>query len=256
MANVATKPRRDWVARLFALLAVLLTACAPLRERATIPTQWQPSQNFDERRFNFVIMHYTGDTTVVQALRTLTDPLREVSSHYLVGRDGSILQLVDERARAWHAGESQWGSNTDLNSSSLGIELDNDGNEPFPEAQITALLALLNDIQQRYHLPSANFLGHADVAPRRKVDPGQYFPWKTLAQHGFGLWCNSPLTEAPATFDAIVALQLLGYDISDVDAAVRAFKTHFVQKDTAAALTDYDRGVLHCLLGQKFGRKR
>src|SRR5471030_1167693 len=124
---------------LFVLLT-LLTACAPVPQRAGIPTTWQASPNFNERKPNFVVIHHTSDDTVDQALRTLADSARRVSAHYLIGRDGTIIQLVDERARAWHAGESKWGANTDLNSASLGIELDNNGREPFSDAQISALL--------------------------------------------------------------------------------------------------------------------
>src|SRR3972149_1333212 len=131
------------------LAAVLLAACAPLPLTTSVPMQWQPSPNFDERRPNFVIIHATSNDTAEQALRTLTDPVRRVSAHYLIGRDGRIYQLVDERARAWHAGESKWGATTDLNSVSLGIELDNNGDEPFPDAQISALLTLLNDLTDR-----------------------------------------------------------------------------------------------------------
>jgi N-acetylmuramoyl-L-alanine amidase len=227
---------------------MLLAACAPLPHGAGIPTQWQPSPNFDERRPNFVVIHHTGDDTVKEALRTLTDPRREVSAHYLIARDGTIFQLVDERARAWHAGASRWGADADINSSSLGIELDNNGHEPFPEAQIAALLALLRDIERRYHIPAANVLGHADVAPGRKVDPSPYFPWKTLAENGFGLWCDAPPPAPPTGFDAIAAMQALGYDMTDVEAAIRAFKLHFVQDESAPILTDGNRALLYCLL--------
>jgi N-acetylmuramoyl-L-alanine amidase len=229
------------------LLVMMLTACASQVQRASIPTQWRPSPNFGERRPHLVIIHHSGDDSTGKALRTLTDPEREVSAHYLIGRDGVIYQLVDERARAWHAGESQWGANNDLNSSSLGIELDNNGNEPFPEVQIVALLALLKDIQQRYHIPGENFIGHADVAPRRKADPSRYFPWERLAQHGFGQWCNLPLPEPPASFDTTLALRGLGYDMSDVEAANRAFKLHFAPNDLVPMLTVRDQSVLYCL---------
>ena len=237
------------------LMALALAACTPLPQRAGIPTQWQRSPNFDQRRPAFVIIHYTSDARTSQALRTLTNPRRGVSAHYLIGRDGAIYQLVDERARAWHAGESWWGSNSDLNSSSLGIELDNNGAEPFSNSQITALLALLTDIERRYHIPAANYLGHSDVAPKRKVDPGVHFPWKTLAASGFGLWCDAPpaLVPAPAPIDGQVALQAFGYDISNREAAIRAFKLHFVPEDRTPILTDYDRSILNCLLAQKNG---
>jgi len=223
-------------------------ACAPLPERAGIPTHWQPSPNYGDRRPNFVILHHTGSDAADRALRVLTDPMRQVSAHYLIAGDGTIYQLVDERSRAWHAGESRWGQNTDLNSSSLGIELVNDGEEPYPEEQIAALLALLTDIQERYGIPPPNYLGHADVAPRRKVDPGRYFPWRTLAEHGFGIWCEPPLPQPPSPFDATLALQALGYDVSDPEAAVSAFKLHFVQDGTAPELNGDEQSLLYCLL--------
>ena len=137
-----------------------------------------------------------------------------------MARDGTIYQLVDEWARAWHAGASYWGGSGDLNSASLGIEVDNDGMEPFPPAQIDALLALLKDISARHRIPVANYLGHGDVAPGRKVDPSALFPWRTLAQAGFGLWCDPPFPAPPATFDAGLGLQALGYDVRDPDAAI------------------------------------
>ncbi|MFH1604798.1 MAG: N-acetylmuramoyl-L-alanine amidase, partial [Pseudomonadota bacterium] len=210
------------------LLALLLAACAPVPQRAGIPTEWLASPNFSDRKPNFVIIHHTSDDTVDQAVRTLADPVREVSAHYLIARDGRIIQLVDERARAWHAGESKWGSNTDINSASLGIELDNNGREPFADVQVSALLRLLADIKERHRIPSANFLGHADVAPQRKTDPSRYFPWRRLAGEGFGLWCDPPLPEPPAGFDVKAALRALGYDIGNLDAAIRAFRLHFL----------------------------
>jgi N-acetylmuramoyl-L-alanine amidase len=232
------------------LLALLLAACAPLPQRAGVAGQWRPSPNFDERRPNFVIIHATSDDTAGQALRTLTDPQRKVSAHYLIGRDGAIYQLVEEQARAWHAGESQWGADTDLNSASFGIELDNNGDEPFPDVQISALLTLLQGMQERHRIPAANFLGHGDVAPKRKVDPSRYFPWATLARQGYGLWCESPLPEPPVAMDATLALRALGYDVSDSAAAIRAFKRHFVPDETATEFTDRDRSMLYCLLSR------
>ena len=234
-------------------LSMALAACAPVPQRAGIPTKWQASPNFNERRPNFVILHHTSNDTVEQALRTLSDPARSVSAHYLIGRDGAIIQLVDERARAWHVGESKWGANTDINSASLGIELDNNGREPFPEAQIAALLRLLADISERYHIPAANFIGHADVAPKRKVDPSRYFPWKTLADRGFGLWCDPPYPEPRAPFDPTAALRALGYDTADVGAAIGAFKLHFLPDERSPALTDSSRGLLYCLYRKSAG---
>jgi N-acetylmuramoyl-L-alanine amidase len=237
------------------LLALLLAlaACAPVPQRAGIPTEWVASPNFNERKPDFVILHHTSDDTVEQALRSLTNPLREVSAHYLIARDGRIIQLVDERARAWHAGESKWGADTDINSASLGIELDNNGHEPFPEVQISALLRLLADIEARYHIPVANFLGHADVAPGRKTDPSRYFPWSTLAQHGFGLWCDPPFAQPPQAFDAQTELRALGYNTEDPAAALRAFKLHFLPDETSDGLDERGRALLYCLYRKSAG---
>lgn len=228
--------------------ALLASACAPLPERIGHPSTWVSSPNFNDRRPAYVVLHHTTNDTAEQALRTLTDPLREVSAHYLIGRDGRIYQLVDERRRAWHAGQSRWGSDADLNSSSVGIELDNNGREPFPVEQIDALLRLLGDLKSRYRIPTENFLGHADVAPGRKVDPSAWFPWRQLAQQGFGLWCDPPSPPAPAGFDADLGLQALGYDLTRRDAAVHAFKLHYVQTAVDSIITPSDRDRLHCLL--------
>lgn len=243
---------RAFLPALLALLA-LLAACAPAPQRAGIPTSWHGSPNFNERKPNFVIIHHTSDDNVDQALRSLSNPLRPVSAHYLIGRDGRIIQLVDERARAWHAGEAKWGADTDLNSASLGIELDNNGDEPFSGAQIAALLELLGDIKARYHIPAANFIGHADVAPKRKTDPSRFFPWRTLAEGGFGLWCDPPFAEPPPAFDALAALRALGYDTGDASAAVRAFTLHYLPDESSSALTGRSRGLLYCLYQKAAG---
>lgn len=240
-----------------ALIAVLATAwlaaCTTLPPPVgtTLRAAWRPSPNFDERHPNLVILHHTSDDTVWEALGTLLSPDRKVSAHYLVGRDGLIYQLVDERARAWHAGVSYWGGQTDINSASIGIELDNNGFEPFPEAQITALLALLADLKARYNIPAANFVGHADVAPGRKDDPSRFFPWKRLADSGFGLWCDDPYPVAPAGFDLGTGLMALGYNPAN-PASILAFRSHFVGdgegEDPNPART---QGILNCLLRKK-----
>lgn len=230
------------------LLALTLAACAPAPQRAGIPTEWRPSPNHDARRPSYVILHHTGSATTERGLQVLSDPAKAVSAHYLVAANGTIYQLVDERARAWHAGASRWGAVTDINSLSIGVELVNDGVAPYPEAQITALLALLADLRQRYEIPAANFLGHADVAPRRKADPGPNFPWRNLAAQGFGLWCDPPLPSAPTSFDSMEALRSLGYDLSDPDAAVRAFRLHYAQDGSLPELSEEQKGLLYCLL--------
>lgn len=238
----------SWPRQSICALCIVLAACAPVRQRAGIPVQWAESPNFDDRKPQFIIIHHTGDDNVAQALGTLIDRGRAVSAHYLIARDGTVWQLVDERDRAWHAGASRWGAVTDMNSVSLGIELDNNGHEPFPDTQIAALIALLTDIQERLHIHGTNVLGHADIAPRRKVDPSVYFPWKTLAAHGFGPWCDSPLSSAPASFDVALGLQTLGYDVADVEAAIRAFKRHFLADETSPIIGEQGRAVLQCLL--------
>jgi N-acetylmuramoyl-L-alanine amidase len=249
--RVSTRPETipiRWLRGALLAAALAVGGCAPAPQRIGYPSEWVRSPSYNERRPSYVVLHHTSDDSADEALRTLTDPLREVSAHYVVSRDGRIYQLVDERHRAWHAGASRWGADADLNSSSIGIELDNNGVEPFPAAQIEALVGLLADLKLRYRIPTANFLGHADVAPGRKTDPSPFFPWRELAQRGYGLWCDPPLPAAPPEFDAELALQALGYDLSQRDAAIRAFKLHFVQTEVNVVLTPSDRDLLYCLL--------
>src|SRR5262245_18532578 len=223
--------RLDWRASAtraaLTALACVLVACAPLPRRAGIPTQWSPSPNFGERVPSFVVIHYTGADSASSAVRVLSSTQSQVSAHYLISRDGTIVQLVDERARAWHAGESRWGALGDLNSASIGVELDNDGRSAFPPIHIDALLSLLSDLRQRYRLPAPNYLGHSDIAPRRKLDPGPLFPWRTLAASGFGVWCDAPYPDPPPTFDALGGLRALGYDMRQPDAALSAFRARY-----------------------------
>jgi len=235
-----------------------LCACAPAPVRTTsLPSEWVPSPSFNERRPDFVILHHTTNDTAARALATLTNPAAEVSAHYLIGRDGRIYQLVDERMRAWHAGTAYWGGRADINSASIGIELDNNGDEAFAGAQIVTLIALLDDLRERYKIPPANFLGHGDVAPRRKVDPSHLFPWKRLADRGFGLWCEAPAAAGPAGVDSATLLQAFGYEVSDPPAAISAFRRHFgsdgqPHRDAATSdLTDSERAQLQCLVARK-----
>jgi N-acetylmuramoyl-L-alanine amidase len=235
-----------------AALALLLAACAaPIGYSGA---RFQPSPNSGIREPNLVVLHHTGSATLERAKATLSNPAKSVSSHYLIGPDGTVLQLVDERRRAWHAGLSYWGGDTDLNSSSIGIELVNLGDAPFAEAQISALLKLLADLKARYKIPTANFVGHGDIAPGRKTDPSAYFPWRRLAASGFGLWCEPPFTPAPEGFDENLALTALGYDPSRPAAARAAFLRHFVGKEVdaeAATLSPEDQARLYCLVRRK-----
>ncbi|MEO7009717.1 MAG: N-acetylmuramoyl-L-alanine amidase, partial [Caldimonas sp.] len=165
-----------------------------------------------------------------------------------IERDGRVVQLVDERARAWHAGDSLWGAVRDLNSASIGIELDNDGFEPFPAAEINSLLRLLADLRQRYSLPAANFLGHSDVAPTRKTDPGPLFPWRALAARGFGLWCEAPYPPSPPAFDAMLGLRAIGYDIRQPAAAIAAFRLHYTPEARTSEAIERDTELINCLV--------
>ncbi|MDR2925442.1 MAG: N-acetylmuramoyl-L-alanine amidase [Azoarcus sp.] len=233
---------------LFAL-CLTLAACATPPRVGSASAQWEPSPNFGPRKANYVVLHHTSSDTLARARATLTNPLTEVSSHYLIDRDGRVLQLVDENQRAWHAGESHWGGHSDMNSASIGIELVNNGREPFASAQVNSLLALLSDIQKRHKIPRANFLGHADVAPGRKTDPSGLFPWRQLASSGFGLWCEPPFELPPESFDAFLGLAALGYDMRDPFRAISAFKLHF-SPSGGIDMDEADRGMLYCLVGK------
>jgi N-acetylmuramoyl-L-alanine amidase len=191
-----------------------------------------PSPNWSERksRVSMVVLHYTGMRTGAEALERLRDPAAEVSAHYMIDEDGTVTRLVAEDKRAWHAGRSYWRGITDVNSASVGIELVNPGHEfgyrPFPEAQMEALIPLLADIAKRHDIPRANVVGHSDVAPARKEDPGELFPWDLLARYRLVL-AKPQLTmrlvyDNPGAF--YLALERFGYDITDQRAAVRAFQ--------------------------------
>ncbi len=234
-----------------AVAVLLVSACAQLPMYTTLPVEVRPSPNFGERRPDYVIIHHTGNDAVERALVTLTNPAREVSAHYLIARDGRIIYLVDELKRAWHAGDSYWGGNRDLNSASVGIELDNNGREPYAEAQIAALMALLGDLKSRWNIPAANVLGHGDIAPGRKVDPGALFPWRRLAVAGFGLWCDPPFDAVPTGADDTTLLSALGYDVTVPWSAVAAFKRHWAPEERVAGaqgLSEAQRGLLQCLI--------
>ena len=174
---------------------LLLAACQHTPIHNPI-AQWVPSDNHDARRAQVIVLHYTEQASVEQSLHTLRtrNSGGRVSAHYLVGEDGGIYQLVDDAHRAWHAGRGQWGTMHDLNSTSIGIEIDNDGHEAFSDAQIASLIRLLEDLTTRLHIPKTAVIGHSDLAPGRKIDPGPLFPWKRLHDAGFGIW---PADDAP-----------------------------------------------------------
>ncbi|MDO3627145.1 N-acetylmuramoyl-L-alanine amidase [Mucilaginibacter sp. BT774] len=212
---------------------------------AQVPSEFVGTVNFNLRKPNYVIIHFTAQDSLAQTLHTFTVTQTQVSAHYVVGKDGKVVHMLNDYLRAWHAGVSRWGSISDMNSCSIGIEIDNNGNEPFSGPQIKSLLALLGYLKKTYNIPATNFIGHQDIAPLRKPDPGPYFPWKILAQHGFGYWSDDVLELAPDNFDYTTALKLIGYDTRDINAAVVAFKRHFVQTDIKPQLTQLDLNVLY-----------
>ena len=172
---------------------------------------WVGTTNFNLRKPNMVVIHHTAQDSTGQTLRTFTLPRTQVSAHYVIGRDGRVFHMLNDYLRAWHGGVARWGNDTDINSSSIGIELDNNGLQPFAEPQLTSLLKVLAGLKKTYNIPSANFIGHSDIAPSRKTDPSVLFPWKRLADSGFGLWYDagplpSPDPAPPLPLDSLVAL--------------------------------------------------
>ena len=177
-----------------------------------------------------VVLHYTGMRSAAEAIDRLCDPAAEVSAHYLIDEDGTVIRLVDEARRAWHAGRSYWRGVTDINSASIGIELVNPGHEfgyrPFTDAQMESLIPLLADIVRRHAISPANVIGHSDIAPARKTDPGELFDWDTLARYRLAQARPKPRMRLIYDNDGafFLALERLGYDISDRPAAIRAFE--------------------------------
>lgn len=189
-----------------------------------------PSPNFNERLcpVDVILLHYTDMKNAQEALEWLRNPRSHVSCHYLIDEGGRTYSVVDEAKRAWHAGESFWQGRTDLNSSSIGIELANPGHShgyvPFPELQIEALIDLLREIQSRWGVSPSRILGHSDVAPRRKQDPGHLFPWYHLHQEGLGLW---PSVEQEVCEDVAKGLSRIGYEVVSLPETILAFQRHF-----------------------------
>ena len=219
--------------RLLAAACVLaLAACQHAAPRNPMAT-WVPSRNYDARRAQLIVVHYTEQDSVQHSLDTLrsSNSGGRVSAHYLLGDDGRIYQLVSDEHRAWHAGAGRWGTIHELNSASIGIEIDNEVGEAYTEAQIAALLRLLDDLTTRLDIPKTQVIGHSDLAPTRKRDPGSLFPWKQLADAGYGRWPQGELRDPPAGFDPWLAMAAIGYPLQDRAAAVRAFHRHYRGQD-------------------------
>jgi N-acetylmuramoyl-L-alanine amidase len=221
---------------------------APLYDSLPQMASWVGTTNFNMRKPNYVVIHHTAQNSCEQTLKTFTSTKTSVSAHYVICKDGTLHHMLNDYLRAWHGGVAKWGNNTDINSSSIGIEIDNNGVDSFSTAQINTLLQLLGNLRKAYAIPTANFIGHSDIAPTRKVDPNVTFPWKRLADSGFGhWWSDTTYVTVPASFNAMQALRIIGYDIKDSSAVVQAFKRKYLQQDKSAALTESDRKILYTL---------
>jgi N-acetylmuramoyl-L-alanine amidase len=229
-----------------------------------------PSPNFDARLGppDMIVLHYTGMPTGEAALARLRDPAAKVSAHFLVEEDGRVFALVPEERRAWHAGRSFWRGETDINARSIGVEIVNPGHEfgyrAFPDVQIAAVIDLLADVRSRWSIDDSRLLGHSDVAPARKEDPGELFPWRRLAEAGHGVWVEpdpapgAPLAEGdegPGVFALQAGLTRLGYDSppsGQYDATtatiVRAFQRHWRQERIDGVADGETRARLIALL--------
>lgn len=215
-----------------------------------------PSPNFDARALpiTMIVLHYTGMPNAADAVARLTDPEAKVSSHYLIAEDGQVMRLVAEENRAWHAGKSHWRQIDDVNSASIGIELVNPGHEfgyrPFPDAQIDALIPLMADIQDRYGITRGNVVGHSDIAPARKQDPGELFPWARLAKHRLALPRPTKNLIDPNWTEGgfLLALERFGYDVTDRLAAIVAFQRRFRPELMDGTIDGECRAILLALL--------
>jgi N-acetylmuramoyl-L-alanine amidase len=222
----------------------------PLKDSTGLnyPVEWVGTTNFSLRKPDFVIIHHTAQNSCEQTLTTFTLPRTQVSAHYVVCRDGIVHHMLNDLLRAHHAGVGKWGSVSDMNSCSIGIEVDNNGNEPFTDAQMNSLLALLERLKKAYKIPQSNFIGHLDWAPGRKVDPSRYFAWKTLAEKGFGFWYDTTSVHVPDDFNSLQALRIIGYNIAKPEIAIQSFKIHFVPGDTTKIISEADKKILFDLM--------
>ena len=194
-----------------------------------------PAPNWDERalRVTMIVLHYTGLADADGAVARLTDPAAKVSAHYLVHEDGRVLRMVAEDKRAWHAGKSHWRGVTDVNSASIGIEIVNPGHEfgyrPFHDEQIDAVVRLVSEIKDRHEISRGNVVGHSDIAPARKRDPGELFPWHRLAKLRLALPRPTRNLMDPGWTEGgfLLALERFGYDVSEPMAAIMAFQRRF-----------------------------
>ena len=222
-----------------------LSVKAPILLQNGISTEWISTVNFNLRKPNFIILHHTAQDSLAQTLKTFTITKSQVSAHYVIADDGRVVQMVNDYLRAWHGGNATWGKNSDINSASIGIELDNNGIKPFSDKQIISLLALLTKLKKDYNIPTQNIIGHSDIAPTRKKDPSALFPWKLLAINGFGIWPDAILELAPANFNFEQALQIIGYNTKNLPAAITAFKLHYIQSEVDSVLDEKTTNTIY-----------
>jgi N-acetylmuramoyl-L-alanine amidase len=215
-----------------------------------------PSPNHDDRRLpvSMLVLHYTGMRSAEEAIARLADPAAKVSAHWLVAEDGTVVRMVDESRRAWHAGRSWWRGIDDVNSASIGIEIVNPGHEfgyrPFPPEQMDAVEALVRSALARHAILPANVVGHSDVAPVRKEDPGELFDWPRLARAGLAArWDVAEAFDPQWTFEGTVqALSRYGYDVADPVKAMIAFQRHHRPARLDGAADAETQGILRALL--------
>ncbi|MBP6549490.1 MAG: N-acetylmuramoyl-L-alanine amidase [Flavobacterium sp.] len=238
-------PNEPAVVDPLALYKDTLSIKSPVLLPNGISTEWISTVNFNLRKPNFIILHHTAQDSLTQTLKTFTVSKTQVSAHYVISEDGRVVQMVNDYLRAWHGGNATWGKNSDINSASIGIELDNNGIKPFSDKQIISLLALLTKLKKDYNIPTQNIIGHADIAPTRKKDPSALFPWKLLAINGFGIWPDDVLEPAPADFNVEQGLRIIGYNTKNLPAAITAFKLHYIQSEVNAVLDEKTRNTIY-----------
>ncbi len=212
-------------------------------------SKWIGTTNFGIRKPNFVIIHHTAQNSCERTIQTFTNDSSQVSAHYVICKDGTLHHMLNDYLRAWHAGIGKWGNNTDINSASIGIELDNNGVDSFAETQLQTLEKLLAVLKKKYNIPAENFIGHADITPGRKIDPNIHFPWKRFAESGYGLWFGDTTNVMlPENFDPVIALRIIGYDVSKPTASIQVFRQHFLQSVATGELMEGEKKVLYVLM--------
>lgn len=223
--------------------------------------RWSPNCNERKLPISMIVLHYTGMQSGAEAIARLADPNSEVSAHYVVDEDGTITIMVPEAKRAWHAGRSHWRGVTDVNSASVGIEIVNPGHEfgyrPFPDEQIASVMRLVQDVKVRHGITRGNIVGHSDIAPARKQDPGELFPWEDLAKRRLALPRPAKILTDPLWSDAafLLALERFGYDVADGEAAVTAFQRRFRPERLDGVIDGECRALLLGLLLPKEGQE-